>query len=271
MTLVRLLIVTMTITLILLVTRGMVIPTGLYAVAQAQVANNTNKTFLSQDLLDLPISTFANDSLTWLNSFDLKKCDLASTGANTYFFLEPGYQLVLEGREDGKPIQHTIRALNETKLVNGTETRIVEEKTIEDGSLVEISNNYFAICSQTSDAFYFGEDTDFYENGKIISHNGSWKAGNDNAGAGMIMPGKVEIGLKYFQELAKGIDEGRAEIVSLNDVVDTPAGKFDRVMKTEETSPLEPGIKEYKFYAPGIGLIQDDKLKLVNFTLPNIS
>ena len=271
MTLDRLLTVTMTMTLILLVIREMFIPIGIDAGAQVQIVNNTNRTSLSQGLQDLPISTSANNSMAWLNSFDLEKCDLASTGANTYFALEPGYQLVLEGHEDGNPIQHTITVLNETKLVNGTETRIVEEKTIEDGNLAEISNNYFAICGQTSDAFYFGEDTDFYENGKIISHNGSWKAGNDSARAGMIMPGKVEIGLKYFQELAKGIDEGRAEIVSLNDVVDTPAGKFDRVLKTEETSPLEPGKKEYKFYAPGIGLIQDDELKLVNFTLPNIS
>lgn len=57
------------------------------------------------------------------------------------------------------------------------QTRIVEERTIEDGNFAEISNNYFAICSQTNDIFYYGENTDFYENGKIISHNGSWQAG----------------------------------------------------------------------------------------------
>lgn len=57
----------------------------------------------------------------------------------------------------------------------------------------------------------------------------------------MIMPDKVEVGLKYYQELAKGIDEGRAEVVSLDDVIDTPAGKFQQVLKTEETTALEPG------------------------------
>jgi hypothetical protein len=87
----------------------------------------------------------------------------------------------------------------------------------------------------------------------------------------MIMPGIANIGLKYYQELASGIDEGRAKIVSVDDVVNTPVGKFDRVLKTEETSPLEPGNKEYKLYAPGIGLIQDDTLKLVNFTQSKIS
>lgn len=72
----------------------------------------------------------------------------------------------------------------------------------------------------------------------------------------MIMPGKFVVGLKYYQELAKVKDEGRAEVVSLDDVIDTPAGEFQQVLKTEETTTLEPGEKEYKFYAPGLGLIQ---------------
>ena len=70
------------------------------------------------------------------------------------------------------------------------------------------------------------------------------------------MPGKFVVGLKYYQELAKVKDEGRAEVVSLDDVIDTPAGKFQQVLKTEETTTLEPGEKEYKFYASGLGLFQ---------------
>jgi len=53
------------------------------------------------------------------------------------------------------------------------------------------------------------------------------------------MPGKVVVGLKYYQELAKVKDEGRAEVVSLDDVIDTPAGKFQQVLKTEKTTTLE--------------------------------
>jgi hypothetical protein len=252
---------------------GRFIPTGLEVFGQNQLEHSTNRTSISTQLQEPPTSTSspANQSSAWIDSFDLQNCNLTSTGANTYFVLEPGYQLILEGQEDLKSIQLTITVLNETNLVNGTETRIVEERTIEDGNLAEISNNYFVICSQTKDAFYFGEDTDFYENGKVIGHNGSWQAGKDSARAGMIMPGNAKIGLKYYQELAKGVDEGRAKIVSLEDAIDTPAGMFKQVLKTEETSPLEPGEKEYKFYAPGIGLIQDKTLKLVNYTLPNIS
>ena len=36
-------------------------------------------------------------------------------------------------------------------------------------------------------------------------------------------------------------------------------------MKVEETTPLEPLIIEYKYYALGIGMIRDGPLELVEF------
>ena len=55
----------------------------------------------------------------------------------------------------------------------------------------------------------------------------------------------------------------RAEIISTNEVVQTPAGTFGKCPKTRETTPLEPGAVEFKWYAPGIGLVQDGVLKLI--------
>jgi hypothetical protein len=218
-----------------------------------------------------PLTTFLTDQTSegWMTSFDLENCDFFSTGKNSYFILEPGYQVILEGEEeDGEKIQLTMSVLDETKIVDGVETRVVEERETEGGNLVEVSRNYFAICKPTNDAFYFGEDVDIYEDGEIVSHEGAWLAGQNDAKAGMIMPGKVEVGIKYYQEIAPGVAEDRAEIVSVNEVLDTPAGNFQNVLKTEETNPLEPSEKEYKFYAPGIGLIQEESLKLINYTQP---
>ena len=217
-----------------------------------------------------PLTSFSvnQTSEEWTASFDLKNCDLTSTGENSYFILEPGYQVILEGEEDEEELQLTMTVLDETKVVDGVETRVVEEKESEGGNLVEVSRNYFAICRPTNDAFYFGEDVDIYEDGEIVSHEGAWLAGQNGAKAGMIMPGNVEAGMKYYQEIAPGVAEDRAEIVSVNDTLDTPAGNFQNVLKTEETNPLEPNEKEYKFYAPGIGLIQEESLKLVNYTQP---
>lgn len=170
------------------------------------------------------------------------------------------------GQEDGEVLQLVMTVLNETKVVNGIETRIVEERETEGGNLVEVSRNYFAVCRPSNNAIYFGEDVDMYEDGKVVSHEGAWLAGQNGSKAGMIMPGKVEVGLKYYQEIAPGVAEDRAEIVSVTEVLETPAGVFKQVLKTEETNPLKPDEKEYKFYAPGIGLIQDEAIKLVKYT-----
>jgi len=204
----------------------------------------------------------------WMTSFDLENCNFASTGENSYFILKPGYQVTLEGEEDDEEIQLVTTVLNETKVVNGTQTRVVEEREFEGGDLVEISRNYFAVCKPTNVVFYFGEDVDIYEDGEIVSHEGAWLVGANGSKAGMIMPGKVTLGQKYYQEIAPGVAEDRAEIIALNDTLDTPAGNFQNVLTTEETNPLEPEEKEFKFYAPGIGLIQEEAIKLVNYTKP---
>ena len=200
---------------------------------------------------------------SFLTNQPLENCNFASTGKNDYFILEPGYQVILEGEEDGEKLQLIMSVMNETKMVDGVETRVVEEKETEGGNLIEVSRNYFAMCKPANNAIYFGEDVDMYEDGKVVSHEGAWLAGQNGSKAGMIMPGKVEVGLKYYQEIAPGVAEDRAEIVSVNDTLDTPAGTFSQVLKTEETNPLKPGEREFKFYAPRIGLIQDEALKLI--------
>lgn len=55
----------------------------------------------------------------------------------------------------------------------------------------------------------------------------------------------------------------RSKIVSIDEEVDTPAGDFEDVLKTKETTPLEPGTVEFRYYAPGIGLIGDGGLVFV--------
>ncbi len=202
-------------------------------------------------------TAYAQDDSSWQEEFGISDCNLLTTGRNEYFILEPGYQLILEG--DDEKVQITVLA--ETKTVDGTITRVVEEKEWEDGELHEISKNYFAMCERTKDVFYFGEDVDYYENGKVVRHEGEWLAGTDGNRAGLIMPGTPKSEMKYYQEIAPGVAMDRAEIVSLDETCKTPAGTFSKCMKVRESTPLE-FEEEYKYYAPGIGLIQDEDLVL---------
>ena len=222
---------------------------------------------INLNALNFGINIYASstNSQEWQNSFKLEDCELASNGANSYFILEPGYQLILEGQEDGADIQLKITVLDETKIVNGTEARVVEERETEGGELTEVSKNWFVVCKPSNDIFYLGEEVDIYENGKVVDHEGAWEAGVKDAKLGLIMSGKPEVGMKYYQEIAPGVAEDRAEVVGLDNVLDTPAGKFDKVLETEETNALKPDEKESKFYAPGIGLIQEETLKLVKY------
>lgn len=202
----------------------------------------------------------------WLQSFDVKPTDLSTTGENPYFILQPGYVLTLEGKENGKAVRLVVSVLNETKSVGAVETRVVEERETQDGALAEVSRNYFAIEKGTGNVDHFGEDVDAYKNGKIVNHEGAWRHGTGTARFGLMMPGSPEVGLRYYQEMAPGLAMDRAEIVSVSERLTTPAGTFDKCVKTQETTPLEPGTREFKLYAPGVGLVTDGTLVVTAIT-----
>ncbi len=205
-------------------------------------------------------SACAQGPSLWQEEFNISDCNMLTTGRNQYFILEPGHQLVLEGDEETVHIT----VLDETKTVDGVITRVVEEREWDEGELLEISRNYFAICEQTKDVFYFGEDVDNYdEDGKVDNHEGSWLAGADGNKAGLIMPGTPKLKMKYYQEIAPGVAMDRAEIVSLDEKFETPAGTFSKCLKIKEGSALSILEKYYKYYAPGIGLIVDEDLRLI--------
>ncbi|PYV14117.1 MAG: hypothetical protein DMG07_12705 [Acidobacteria bacterium] len=157
---------------------------------------------------------------SWTAEFPVEKGELSASGRNPYFILEPGYQLVLE---EGKE-RLTVTVLDETRMVEGVETRVLEERETKAGKLVEVSRNYFAISKRTNSAFYFGEEVDAYKDGKVAGHEGAWLAGVKGARFGLMMPGQVLLKGRYYQELAPGVAMDRAEIVSMSETVKTPAG-----------------------------------------------
>jgi hypothetical protein len=202
---------------------------------------------------------FADPS--WRHQFGLSNCSLASAGRNPYLVLEPGYQLILEGGSE----KLAITVLRQTKDVAGVTTRVVEEREWKDGELIEVSRNFFAICPATEDVFYFGEEVDDIDEGEVVGHAGAWLAGEKGARAGLIMPGDPKVGMKYYQEVAPDVALDRAEIVSVDETVDTPAGTFSDCVRTEEGTALDTSEREAKSYAPGIGLIQEEDLLLTRY------
>ena len=202
----------------------------------------------------LCFSGWSADDTSYRDTFNVDEKNLSSTGRNTYFILEPGFQLVLEGKEKGKTIRLEITVLDETKKIGNVETRVVQEKeTNPDGKVIENSRNYFAIDTTTHDVYYFGEDV-----------GGAWTAGVDGAKFGLMMPGSAKVGDKYYQEVSKAAKD-RAEHLSVTDEVVTPAGTFKNCLKTVETTPLEPDEKDIKWYAPDVGMVKYGEMVLVKY------
>lgn len=207
--------------------------------------------------------------------FRLEDCVFNASGTNPYFSLEPGYTMILEGEADGVKERVVITVLPETKDIvvpdlGTVTTRIILEEHTEDGEIVEISRNYFAICEKTNAVYYFGEDVDIFNPDGTITHEGAWLAGapdgNGLAEPGLIMPGTFLLGSRYYQEIADDIALDRAKHTKMELTITTPAGTFEQCVQIVETTPLEPGTKSVKIYCPDVGLVVDDVLELVQVT-----
>jgi PDZ domain-containing secreted protein len=200
-------------------------------------------------------------SSEWQEEFNLTDRKLSNSGEAQYFILEPGFEIVLAS----KNAELVITVLDETKSINGISTRVVEERETFNGELYEISRNFYAIDQESGDAFYFGEEVDFYTNGVITGHSGEWLAYENENRPGLIMPAKPVVGMKYYQEIAPGVAMDRAKVVSVSETFTTPAGEFENCLLTQESSQVEPTAIEYKTYCPGTGLVQDQSMTLIRY------
>ena len=218
--------------------------------------------FVTTLLCSLAFAEEANDD-GWNDSFPVETYTMVSTGnKNPYWSLKPGRYVVLGKIEPGGDEFVIITVLDETETVGNVETRVIEEREYEDGKLAEVSRNFFAMEKKSKDIFYFGEDVDYYEDGQVTGHSGQWRAGSDGARAGLYMPGRPVVGMRYYMEIHPGVAMDRAEIFETDAAVETPAGTFKQSLIVTESSPLEPGDESYKRYAPGVGMIFDDGLEL---------
>ena len=210
------------------------------------------------------------DTRTYSRNFDMDGCRFQTRffsfqAGNPYWIMEPGWQVVLEGEDEDEFIRVEITVLDETETVAGVETRVIEEAEYIDGEIYEVSRNFYAICGATNDIYYFGEDVDFYEDGEIVDHHGAWRAGENGAQPGIIMPGTVLEGARFYQEYAfddEAVD--RAEVMGFTEV-EIDEEVYENVLMLKEGSELneDPCDFEIKLYAPGIGNIVDGDLELV--------
>jgi hypothetical protein len=148
-----------------------------------------------------------------------------------------------------------VTVTGETKEILGIPATVVHDIVTADGETIEDTLDWYAQDS-LGNLWYLGEDTKEYENGEVVSTEGSWEAGVDRAQPGIILPADPQVGQAYRQEYYAGQAEDAAEIVSRDARVEVPFGTFDNVVETRDFTPLDPDVEEHKFYARGVGPVE---------------
>lgn len=199
---------------------------------------------------------------------DLALCSPAAGGfnpfsSNPYFPIQVSSQWIYEGEETGELIELQVTVLNETEVVGGITTRVIEERESIDGELSEVSRNFYAQASDGT-VCYFGEDVDFYEGGEIVSHEGSWRADDTGNRPGIIMPANPHPGMNFQMEDAPGIAEDEGTIVG-TESAEVPAGSFMEAIRIREFNPLD-GDVGFKVFAAGVGLVKDGPIELIEYS-----
>jgi hypothetical protein len=172
---------------------------------------------------------------------------------NRYWPMRPGSRWVYrEPGENGRTQRVTVTVMHRTtRVAAGIRARVVHDVVTQGGKLVEDTYDWYA-QDRAGNIWYLGEDTTEHQDGGT-SREGSWEAGVDGAQAGVIMPARPRVGLRYRQEYYAGHAEDRAQVASLHGRAVVPFGRFSDVLVTRDVNPLRKGPAEHKYYAKGIG------------------
>ena len=188
---------------------------------------------------------------------DISLCDpangpLSLTIDNPYLPFTVGDVHVLEGMEGGTdPIKLQYTVLDETEVVLGVTTRVVEEQVWEDTVCAGTQRHFVAQAPDGTVCFYGSQGGGTEE---------EWRAGESNAVPAILMPAHPAVGMVFEVIHAPPHDVSSVEVTKVGEEVVTPGGSFtDTVtLLPQETGPT------LKKYAACVEMIDDDGVELVS-------
>ncbi|MGB5747623.1 MAG: hypothetical protein WBM69_11600 [Desulfobacterales bacterium] len=188
---------------------------------------------------------------------------------NPYYPLVPGTTWTYVNDEAGETIN--VEVLSEIKVIeypadSGQEFNCIVVSDVvtetESGDDIEVTLDWYA-QDNAGNVWYFGEIAQNFEDGELVDIEGSWKAGVDGAKPGILMWAYTGFGSEppqevYRQEFFLGDAEDIGEFVGWESSITVGGITYSNVLKTKDSTPIEPGVFEFKFYAPGVGLILEE-------------
>jgi hypothetical protein len=190
---------------------------------------------------------------TGTEPIELQPSDFVARIDNPYWPMAPGSRWTYrETAGEGIVQKVVVTVTDRTKRIAGIDATVVHDVVSEEGEVAEDTFDWYA-QDRDGNVWYLGEDTKEYENGKVKTTEGSWKAGVDGAQAGIVVLAQPKVGAAYRQEYYAGEAEDRGKVLSLDERARVPFGSFDGLLMTADTTPLEPKVVEHKYYAKGVG------------------
>src|SRR5215218_1285962 len=126
---------------------------------------------------------------------------------NPLFPVSKQGSVLFVGHVDGKPFRTEVTLLPETRIIEWQgqqiETLVSQYVAYLDGRIEEVAYDLYAQADDGS-VWYFGEDVADFEDGAIVTKEGTWIVGKDGPAA-MIMPADPKVGDVYRTENIPGI------------------------------------------------------------------
>jgi hypothetical protein len=186
---------------------------------------------------------------------------------NPWFPLKPGSRYVYRGTEEGAHIRDVLIATYRTKVVDGVTCRVVFDRVWRNGRLNERTHDFYA-QTERGTVWYFGEHTATIDrHGHVRSREGSFMSGRDGAEAGIFMATRPHRGPSYRQEDFPGHAEDVFTVVRRRAHVVVPLIDTRHALLTRETTVLEPGVVDHKYYVRDIGTVREVTVKGGNESL----
>jgi hypothetical protein len=172
---------------------------------------------------------------------------------NPLFPVSKQDSVLMVGHVDGKPFRTEVTLLPETRIVEWQgqqiETLVSQYTAYLDGRIQEVAYDLYAQADDGS-VWYFGEDVADFEDGAIVTKEGTWIAGKDGPAA-MIMPSDPKVGDAYRTENTPGIAFEEVTVKRVGKMLDGPLGSVKGGLLAEELHM--DGKTEGKIFAPGYG------------------
>lgn len=188
---------------------------------------------------------------------DFLSPDAIAANPNPYWPLIPGRTWTYQGDSEDGLETIVVTVTDETREILGVVCVVVLDVASLDGEVTEETYDWYA-QDHTGNVWYFGEETFEYEDDRVVSIDGSFQAGEDGAHPGILIKAVPVVGDIYRQEFLLGEAEDIALVDALSTSRTVPFGSFTGCIRTAEWTPLEQNGFEFKYYAPGVGMILEE-------------